>query len=407
MTRVLLSVFLFSFFVKLNAAETYELMNKRWNDQARKSNFKTTPEEIDDITIHVREIEEILSKTELEEREEAVSLGADFLSLLGYVVNKYPSAVYGLYHAIRHDLDNGQKNNLTIWELLALKDFLNLKHEIFEQLLSLSEHNDDCVGQTDPANMDKLKRELFAGYVMDLGRNVVALTPAAWDIARNVMKYASPARVLKAVDDGIRYALIATPLAYASVSIDLLNTAALIRRGEHFVFTSFRFMDKMFPVELLNLNVKEIYKEGSYLERWLTAAIALIVCDLNHVGVLANYAHAGINLAQIVVISAAIFPGATLPSTIAGLSLAAVDHSVTLKAKFKNKKASEHKDIIVSLTGRILTNNVMIDYLKELGIFQRSLSSKGLRKNLSQLKEEKLWAFHKLMSLVFKRYLFP
>lgn len=341
------------------------------------------------------------------EEEEAITLGADFLSLLGYVVKKYPSAIMGLYHAIRHDVDNSRPNNLTIWEIWALNEFLTLKPKIYEQLLELSIHHDECIGQRNPADMDKIKRDLFAGLVMDLGRNVVAFSPTAWEISRTIIKYAYPAQILRVVDEGIRYAVIATPLAYAGVGIDMVNTAALLKRGEHFVFTSFKFMPNIFPRELIKHPVKKSHQKGSYLERWIVGAISLIICELNHVSVLANYGHLGVNLAQLAVISACLFPGGALPGTVAGLTLASIDKGITVRARYKSKDASAHKDIIISLVGRLLSSNVMVDYLKDLGILQKSQSARVLRANMAKLGEEKTWAVHSLMSLVFKHYLFP
>lgn len=414
----------------LTAADAIALLHKQKIDQLRKKSLEEPL--LAEVVMHMPNEDEILARKEKmnQRRRESLKepiniedelrkffddtelkkLGQEFKELVIYVLKAYPSSIKGLYHAIKHDTDHGLINHFNVWELWALHDLLKLKPKIFEQLIDLSVPQVEEFLEEDPKDIEKVKRELLASLVLDLGRNALVFTPTAWEITRSVLRYAYPAQVLKAVEDGMKYSTCAVPIAYAGTAISLINTALLIKRGEHIVFTSCGYSKDIFPRELLaeeRDKIKKSHQEHSYLERWVIAAIALIICDLNHIGVLANYAHAGVDMAQLAVISGTLFSGGVMVGTIASISLAAVDQGINLKAKKESMKASAHKKAIFALVGRLLNHNAFIDYLKDIGILQKTLSADLLRKTIATFDEEKLSVFHQLMAIVFKRYLFP
>lgn len=390
-----------------------ELAQKLWIDKLRMDQLKKSA--LSDEPLADKE-QAFFKKDQLEqatdqpqEEEKDTDSREKFLAFIGYVLKAYPSSVTGLYHAIRHDVDHGFKHNLTVWEICALNDLLKLKKKFFDGLIDLANpaHDDFLVEYSKMEEVDRVKRDLFALVAKDLGRQMVVFTPTAWDISRAVIQIAFPAAILKALDEGIRYSVSAAPIAAAGVGISLVDKFHRIERGEDAVFKSFPINRYLFPLEAINYPVKKIHRDVSHLERWFIGAISLIIRDLNHIGVLANYGHMGVGLAQIAVISASLIPLATVPGTIASLSLSAIDQGINLKAKHASLAAASHKKVVLNLVGRLLSNNVMVDYLKDLGIFERKLRAEALRKTLSKFSQERLWIFYQLMALVFRGYLFP
>jgi hypothetical protein len=343
---------------------------------------------------------------------EAVNLGTGFKNLITYVLKKYPSAITGLYHALKHDLDNHIHNNLSIWEIWTLKDILKIKPKIFEKLLNLASSDHDDFLTEDPMVIDKIKRELFAGLLMDLSRTMAVFTPTAWEISKEVIKLAYT-EIFETIDQGMRLSHCLIPLAYAGVGFDLVNTSVLIKRGEHFVFTSFKYSHFIFPLELINnankekIAINKRHQKGSYLERWLVGAMALVIVDLNYIGVMANYGRLGVDLAQLAAISASLISGAIVAGGIASASLSMVNQGIHVKAKRASAKIAVHKKTILTLVSRLLSSNTMIDYLKDLGILQRGLAANKLSNAINKFGKEKLWVFNKLMAITFSHYLFP
>lgn len=392
---------------------SFELANKMKMFELRKNSFGQE-EESRPAKMAEQEATDQLVQTKQAEEEELSGVtpeGKRFEAMVRHVLRLYPSAIMGLFHAIRHDVDHRVQNNLTEQELLALNRIGRIKSEIFSRLLNLSKQilEKKLVSESiDRKEIKELERQVMLDLSADLGRNFIAFTPTAFSIAKEVITYACSEQVLYAMDAAIKFGTSATPIALAGVAIEGINRTFLIKRHERFSLTSIKdYSPYIFPLELLDVAVQKNHQQDSYVERWLIGVMSVIISRINNVAVNADYGIALVNLALVPVIGVSMFPAATLPCMFVGASLSAVEHGISLNARRTNAKDLVHKKAILSLVGRFISNHVLIDYFKDLKIFQKKLKSRKLNKIIDTFNREKLWMFRQIVAVIFRHYSFP